>query len=269
MEVRSLGNRTDLIFQRFEGEVLDRGDYLVLLTPSNPTYRWGNMLLFSDPPEEGDFERWHRLFAREVGAGPSIDHVVFAWDTVNGETGHVRPFLDAGFELDESVVLSASAVNPPPKINPEVRIERLQTQSEWQEALELQVLCRDEEEDESSYRPFMERRMEQYQRMVAAGKGSWFGAYLNEMLVADLGLFVEDGVGRFQNVETHPDYRRQGICGTVVHEVSRYGLEAMGAETLVMIADCNYHAAGIYESVGFVQVERLAGMERDQAPSRK
>jgi hypothetical protein len=50
MNVRSLGIRTDLIFQRFGGVIVDRGSYLVLLTSSNPAYRWGNMLLFADPP---------------------------------------------------------------------------------------------------------------------------------------------------------------------------------------------------------------------------
>jgi hypothetical protein len=50
MNVRSLGIRTDLIFQRFGGVTFDRGSYLVLLTPSNPAYRWGNMLLFADHP---------------------------------------------------------------------------------------------------------------------------------------------------------------------------------------------------------------------------
>ncbi len=38
MNVHSLGYRTDLIFSRFGGEVFDRGDYLVVRTPSNPPF---------------------------------------------------------------------------------------------------------------------------------------------------------------------------------------------------------------------------------------
>jgi len=37
MKVHSLGYQTDLIFPAFDGEVIDRGDYLVIKTPSNPT----------------------------------------------------------------------------------------------------------------------------------------------------------------------------------------------------------------------------------------
>lgn len=59
--------------------------------------------------------------------------------------------------------------------------------------------------------------------------------------MADLGLFVIDGVGRFQSVETHPDYRRRGICGTLVYRAARCGFERLGAKTLVMIADEHYN----------------------------
>ena len=263
MKVRSLGMRTDLAFQRFGGEIVDRGSYLVLLTPSNPGYRWDNMLLFADPPGEGDFERWRHLFAREVGIPPEVDHMVFAWDTVDGETGYVRPFLDAGFELDKSVVLSTDAVHPAPKVNDDIAIRPLQTDAEWRAALELDaVLCREEGEEEAGYRTFIERKMAQYREMIAAGMGRWFGAFVEGKLVADMGLFVEDGIGRFQSVKTHPAYRRRGICGTMVHDVARRGLEEMEAQTLVMIADAGYHAARIYESVGFEPTERIVGIER-------
>lgn len=57
MQVRSLGYRTDLIFPAFDGQITDRGDYLVVRTPSNPTFYWGNFLLFDRPPGDGDFER--------------------------------------------------------------------------------------------------------------------------------------------------------------------------------------------------------------------
>ena len=262
MNVRSLGIRTDLIFQRFGGVIVDRGSYLVLLTPSNPAYRWGNMLLFADPPGEGDLERWRQLFAREVGAPPEINHMVFAWDTIHGETGYVQPFLDTGFEIERNVVLSTDAVHPPPRINDGIAISPLESDAEWQAAFELELLCRDEGEDEAGYRTFIERKMAQYREMIAAGMGRWFGAFLNGKLVADMGLFVEDGIGRFQSVKTHPGYRRRGICGTMVHAIARRGLETMGAETLVMIADAEYHAAKIYQSVGFRPTERIVGVER-------
>jgi hypothetical protein len=38
----------------------------------------------------------------------------------------------------------------------------------------------------------------------------------------------------------------------------------MGVETLVMVADESYHAAKIYESVGFAPQEKMYGLCRSQ-----
>src|SRR5512136_2547675 len=107
MHVHSLGYRTDLIFPCFDGLILDHGNYLVIRTPSNPTFYWGNFLLFADPTGEGDLEEWKALFAREIGTPPEVRHFAFGWDSVQGETGMVQPFLDAGFNLSRSIVLTA------------------------------------------------------------------------------------------------------------------------------------------------------------------
>ena len=74
MQVRSLGYRTDLIFPAFDGQITDRGDYLVVRTPSNPTFYWGNFLLFDRPTGDGDIERWLPMawvpdLGRSLGTG--------------------------------------------------------------------------------------------------------------------------------------------------------------------------------------------------------
>ena len=262
MEIRSLGYRTDLFFPKFEGIIQDRGEYLVIRTPSNPGFFWGNYLLFASPPAKGDLERWSVLFDQEISARQETHHMVFGWDSLEGEVGEIQPFLDAGFQLAENVVLAAEQVTPPPKVNKEVVIRPLVKDWEWDAALTMQVACRDEVHEEGPYRTYIESKFGRYRQMQHAGLGHWFGAFLGERIVADLGLFVMDGIGRFQSVETDPAFRRRGICGTLVYQAARFGLEQMDARTLVMLADEHYHAARIYESVGFRPVERQRGLER-------
>lgn len=262
MNLRSFGYRTDLIFPRFNGEISDRGNYLVIRTPSNPTYWWGNFLLFNGPPAEEDFERWQTLFAEEIGAPPTVKHMTFGWDTVSGEQGYIKPFLEVGFKLDELLVLTTRSVNPPPKLNAEVNIRPLHESWEWQAAIQNQIDCHDEGFADGNYQLFKERQFAAYRAMSEAGCGHWFGAFLGEKLVADLGVFTDGEVGRFQAVETHPDFRRRGICGTLVHQASSFAFEHMGAGTLVMVADEHYHAAKVYESVGFRPTEKQVALER-------
>ncbi len=261
MHIRSLGYRTDLFFPRFDGEIIDREDYLVILTPSNPNFYWGNFLLFSAPPEAGDFVKWSALFEREICSRQAANHRVFAWDSAGGEMGDVQPFIDAGFSVNQNVVLTAQQVRVPPKYNQEVVVRPLREDWEWAQALQNQVDCRPPEHELEGYRVFKQAQMRRYREMSQAGMGEWFGAFLGERLTADLGLFCVDGVGRFQQVETSPEFRRLGICGTMVYQAAQYGFEQMGARTLVMVADEHYHAARIYESVGFQPAEHQVGIE--------
>lgn len=260
MQLQSLGYRTDLIFPAFEGEILDRETYLVIRTPTNPSFHWGNFLLFAEPPQPGDFQRWRDLFAREIGTPPQVRHQTFGWDTSTGDQGVVQPFLEAGFRLEQNVVLTARQVQPPPHLTTEVTVRPLRTEAEWAEALDNQVRCREPWFEEAGYRVFKQRQMARYQAMVQAGLGEWFGAFAGEQLVADLGIFRDREVGRFQNVETHPDFRRRGIAGTLVYQSARYALTQFGLETLVMVADYDGPPARLYQSVGFQPTEGQVGL---------
>ena len=75
-------------------------------------------------------------------------------------------------------------------------------------------------------------------------------------------------LARFQAVETHPDARGRGLAGTLVHHVSRYGFDTLGAETLVMVADPEYLAIRLYRSVGFSDSESQLQAERKPAEDR-
>lgn len=264
--IRSLGFQTDLMLRAFEGEVIEHDDYIVVRTPKNPTFRWGNFVVFRQAPRKGDLEIWREVFAREVGVPPLVPHVLFGLDDPEGGHGEIGAFLEAGFTVETSVVMTARSVNPPPKLNTNCVIRTLEANADWAEWLEMEMALNaaqpeSERESADGYRVYQERKAAEYRRMVEAGWGHWFGAYLDGRLAASLGLFVRDGVGRFQEVGTHPDFRRRGLCGTLVHHVALEGLQRMGAKVLVMVADPDDVAAAIYESVGFRATEKGVALE--------
>jgi GNAT superfamily N-acetyltransferase len=260
MNLQSLGYRTDLIFSRFNGNVTDRSDYLVIRTPSNPTFYWGNFVVFEGAPRQGDLTPWLETFRREV---PDAKHIAIGWDSQ--QPGEIDGFISAGLTLEESIVMTAKTVHAPPKVNMDAVYRALETDEDYEQAIELGAACNDDHEP-SGYRVFLERKFAAYKEMKDAGLGSWFGAFLDGRMVCGMGLFTDGAttnrIARFQKVETHPDFRRQGLCGTLVHHVARYGLEKMNADTLVMVADPEYHAARIYESVGFTASEKQFGFQK-------
>lgn len=71
-----------------------------------------------------------------------------------------------------------------------------------------------------------------------------------------MGIFSDgEGVARFHSVDTHRDFRRRGLAGTLVHHVSQYAFGELGATTLVMMADPAYLAIRVYRGVGFDDTE--------------
>lgn len=258
MQIKSLGYQTDLIFSRFSGEVVDKGDYTLICTPSNPTFWYGNYVLFPNPPETQDISRWMEISAREF---PDSTHRVFGFDGVDGEVGTAKDFEALGFDVVNTIVMTAKGVHAPPKVNLEAEYRQILTPEDWEQTIQLRLECNDEHEPEG-YKVFVRRKMLCYQRMTEAGLGFWWGAFLNGKMVSSLGLFLEDGVGRFQSVESHADFRRLGLCGSLVHAAATHGLEHLKAKVLVMCADPEYHAARIYESVGFKPTEQQVALER-------
>jgi GNAT superfamily N-acetyltransferase len=262
MQVRSLGYRTDLIFSAFNGEVVDCGEYLVIRTPSNRSFYWGNFLLFRDPPRTGDFDRWRSIFFSEVRVSPEVQHEAFGWDTTQGEAGEVGPFLEAGFELSHGTVLTTRRLMAPMPPVQKIDIRPLGSDDDWLQAVENQIRCREPEHEESAFRAFKERQMRSYRSMAAAGMGEWFGAFLGEVLVADLGLFHDGALARYQTVETHPEYRRQGIAANLVYQAGAYALERFSIHTLVIVADRESAASRLYQSLGFAPREQQLGLQR-------
>jgi ribosomal protein S18 acetylase RimI-like enzyme len=261
MQVQSLGYRTDLIFSTFDGEITDRGNYLVIQTPKNLDFYWGNYLLFSQPPQAGDFEKWRELFKNEIGGAPAVEHQVFGWDSVSGEEGEIEPFLKAGFRKSRDTVMTCGAPHIPARPSGEICVRILENDADWAQAFENTIKCREPEFTEAEHRVFKLKQMKRYRMMAAAGLGDWYGAFIGERLVADLGIFHDSEVARYQNVETHPDFRRRGIAGTLVHEASRQAIDKYGLETLVIVAEEGSNAARLYQSLGFRQTEMQVGLE--------
>jgi hypothetical protein len=261
--IQSLGLRSDL--QLIDGEFSEGPDYLVVRSPKEPTYYWGNLLVFAGPPQDGDFETWEAHFAREFAAYPQVQHQTFTWDVdpeSEGKPPGVQPFVDSKYEYEELVALTASSVRPPKHRNEDLIVRPLQGDEDWRDVMECQVASRDRQHSEASYREFILGRIRSYRARIAAGQGEWYGAFLEGKQVGSLGVFKFGELARYQIVTTVPERRRQGVCGTLVYESARRTLEDPEVTSLVMVADENYHAARIYESLGFEASEKMRGLCR-------
>lgn len=235
----------------------DRGGYIAVRSPHNPSYWWGNFLLLAEPPETGQTDDWLALFAAEF---PEAKHVALGIDVTEISGVDVGALVAAGLQMERSAVLTAQALHEPPRSYPAATYRELAGDDDWQQAKELRTVL---SEGEPAAEPgFLAARIASERALTEAGHGSWFGAFVDGKLVAHLGLVSDgSGIARYQNVETHPDWRRKGLAGTLVWRAGQHGLDGM-AGTLVIAADPEYVAIRVYRSVGFIDAETQIGFER-------
>ena len=258
MHVSSLGFRTDLALLTASGSVVeDRGTHLVVRSPDNPSYFWGNFLLLAQPPVPGGEKEVVAAFHTEF---PLADHVSIGIDTAEIDDECRAAFEAAGMVVDVATVLTASSLRAPREVEAEVR--ELGSDEDWEARARLsQQLYPQTPEDR--FMAYARQKNAQERRLVDAGRGRRFGAYVDGQLASTAGIFVtEDGVARFQSVETHPEHRRQGLAAAVVHAAGQHALDQLGARTLVIVADTDGEAIGIYRRLGLADAERQLMMER-------
>jgi ribosomal protein S18 acetylase RimI-like enzyme len=61
-------------------------------------------------------------------------------------------------------------------------------------------------------------------------------------------------------VDTALAHRRRGICSRLVVEAAQRARDDYGAKRFVIVADADYHALGLYESLGFQRTEKVHGV---------
>lgn len=254
MRPRALGLVTDLALWRARGEVIDRGDLLVVSTPDDPGYYRGNLLVMAAPPQVGELPHWRRRFAAELGGRPGVRHVAFAWDDPAGGVGAEDELRAAGFhvEVQETLVATPPLAAPPAAAT---FAARELTADEVLATHELAWQLGDRHDE--SFRAFLRRRAAWQRGLVERGQARFWGVDDGGALVASAGLVRLGELGRFQDVQTAPAYRRRGLATAVLAAAAAAAVDD-GAARLVLVAEADGDAARLYRRLGFHVVERTA-----------
>ena len=264
MKQTSIGYQTDIMLASFDGEIVDRPHHIVIRTPANPTFWWGNFVLFDCPPSDGDTDKWEMIFAAELGDLPGIKHVNLAWLSAGGATGVVSPFLDRGYTLTRNIFFVLRGKMLLKDKPPDVEIRAISSDAEWEMALRNQHRCLEGANDTPAFRGFQSLQMIRYRNMTLANFGYWLGAFIDGELVGDMGIFGKSGLARCQAVAVDPNYRRRGIGGAMVRSACILAQDSLRAETVVIMTGEDNPARRIYERIGFVPIEQASSVARSE-----
>ncbi|NOR61750.1 MAG: GNAT family N-acetyltransferase [Rhodobacteraceae bacterium] len=258
MDITSIGFLSETLFQRYSGIVRDLGDCIEVRTPANYDFWFGNYLLLDGPPAVPEIAGWTARFEAAFIDAPAVRHKCLQWPDDGRDTSAMRTeFERLGWEFDQTSVLAATesqAVRKPPE---GVVFREVLGAEDWGKMLTLHVLTRPDGFSEVAYRAFKTKRLEEFQALISAGRGHWHGAFKGAELVADMGIFHREGISRFQEVSTHPEHRRQGICAALVHYVSCAEQVARRGNRMVILADKGEPAERIYKRCGYAEIEQI------------
>lgn len=264
-DLRSTGFRTDLRVLELGGsEIDDRGTHLVVRTPDNPSYHWGNFLLLRSLPVPGGEREVVGAFHTEF---PEARHVSIGLDGTEDPGAALEPFVEAGLAVDPGVVLTATSLAAPQHPVEGVEVRPLEVDDDWEQRVQLDLVVDDVTPDDDVL-AFVRARVAGWRRLAEAGHARWYGAFEEGRLLSSCGVVrTAPAEARFQSVATHPHARRRGLAAAVVH---RAGTDALadasptgaGDPVLVIVADPGGPAERIYRSLGFSGDERQVQLYR-------
>jgi ribosomal protein S18 acetylase RimI-like enzyme len=268
--LRSIIRATDIAALPLSRELRRSDGCLVVRSPSNPGHYWGNLLIFDDAPAPGDGARWAERFEAEFAGAPGVLHRTLAWDRPDGELGAAREELvPRGYELEETVGLEAGAdaIERHPRESRDVVVRALDHAGSsderlFEQVIELQVIDRLAQFDREGQYAYARTRMRDLRALFTARGGAWFVAIdaAEDRVVGSCGIVIADEQrGRYQAVDTVASHRRRGVCSRLLVDAARTIEQRHGTRRFVIGADPHYHALGLYESLGFEPVERIAG----------
>lgn len=247
---QSLGYVTDLAVRSAERSTISRKEtYWKIETQDNPTFYWGNFLLFDESererPESWIIERFEIEF-------PSARHKAIGFDSKGLRASNFESFSELGLEVDEIHILTTSPNEIEPVSNPIAQTRPLTSIEDWEQYVEVGVATRGPGFTEGPYREYLNAGVPIKQKACESGEAIWFGTFVDQTLVSRLGIYnAGQGVARYQSVATSPEFERMGFATQTLKVASEYAATTFNAKTLVIAADPDFHAITLYKNLGF------------------
>lgn len=240
------GWATDLAVLTLTGSTVDdRRDHLVVRTPANPGYHWGNFVLVTEDAAVADASRWIAVFG---ACFPDAD-----WLAI----GLVRPPEDErawvahGLRPEVDDVLTTSTLPREAPLPDGCTARRLHG-DDWEQVLRraLAENVRSGEEAPAAYEAYARRLVAVRRELSDRDTAAFFGAFTDGQLVADLGVVRCGAVARYQSVSTDEAHRGRGLASHLLGVAGRWAGEH-GCRRWVIVTDAANRAARVYRRAGF------------------
>jgi GNAT superfamily N-acetyltransferase len=242
----SPGWATDLAVLEHTGSTIeDRGDHLVVRTPHNPDYHWGHCLFVTDESAVDDAPRWaktfHAAFPEALWVAIGLVRMPDAADA----------WTDLGIDLELDDVLTTRTLPRQTPLPENYTVRRL-TGDDWEQSVARSLAANDRtgSEEPVSFERFVRAQTLERSALSERNIAAFFGAFADEVLVADLGIVRCGTTARYQSVGTHDEHRRRGLASHLLGVAARWAAEH-ACDRWVIVTEATNSAGRVYRRVGF------------------
>lgn len=246
MKIITAGWETDLAILRHSGSSIEEFEnHIVVRSPHNPDYHWGNFILVSNSSLVGDGERWMKTFS---DAFPEA-----TWVAIGLPEFPSSADTWASFDVDLERMAVLKALVPPsiPEISSHYTARILEG-DDWNLLLarEISENKNSGEEDPKAFERYISNAIKGYEELCRKGLAAWFGAFHDSELVSDLGIVICGETARYQSVQTDEKHRRNGLASHLLGLAANWAGQN-GCTSWVIVTESTNDAGRVYRKAGF------------------
>lgn len=241
------GWATDLAILEHCGSIVeDREDHLVVRSPHNPDFHWGNCLFVTDEDTVGDARRWVDTFQ---SAFPEATWVAIGLTRMPDD---LDAWVAMGLELELDDVLTTRTLPRQAPLPEGYTVRRLRGGQDWGQSVARSVAENDRthEQDPRSYERFAQAQADARRSLSERDVGASFGAFAGDTLIADLGIVRCGSTARYQSVSTDDEHRRRGLASHLLGVSAQWAADG-GCDEWVIVTEATNPAGRVYRSLGF------------------
>ena len=240
------GWETDLaVLGHYGSAIEDPGDHLVVRTPGNPDYHWGNCLVVLDEQAVQDAARWVAAF--------EAAHPAAGWRSIGliRQPDDTRAWTALGLEIEGDDVLTTRRLPRRVPLAEGYSVRRIDG-DDWEQVIVAGIL---DNERTGAYDPASHERFARAQtalrrRLSEQDVMAFFGAFAGNSLASNLGIVRCGTTARYQAVGTEVAHRCQGLAAHLLGVAARWSA-GHGCRRWVIITEAANPAGRVYRSVGF------------------
>lgn len=243
-------HNTDIdVLQRHGAEVDDHGAYRVFRFPACPSFHWGHFIEVTEPgsaTDAAELSRWVDTFKRHF---PDADWI----SILLPEQPNLAACEQLGLDYDPEVELVADTPLEHRALPEGYSVRPLDGDDDWAAWEELRLATSGATEPEAleGWLQFNREQQAWHRRAQREGTLQRFGAFDEHgQLCSSVGIFPLGDRGRFNNVSTAEQHRRQGLASHLLSVADEW-CRQQGSRVTAIVADAGSEAERLYRSLGF------------------